>query len=303
MQIKQLEYAREISLCGSITEVAEKMYISRQALSESIKLLEKELGFIIFQRSNKGVVPTEEGQAFLKDLDIILPLVADWSHLAVKQKEKIPIKIFVQHSLGNILSDPEFFEAIERLSNLKVEWETIAGGDILEQVKNEMTSIGLLMPSLHGKTLLRLKELAVSSNDLIIEAVTESKICVVLNKQNELCEKSELSLTDLNGMYFVRKKASSSIESMKQIAMATGNEGYIFPEGIDIFSFLAKNNNAFAFLPETIIKNNIYIQNGELTIRYLDNEWSEKRTFYLIYHRQYGEKMKYVLEIMRDYFK
>ena len=54
MQIKQLEYAREISLCGSITEVAEKMYISRQALSESIKLLEKELNMLVMLAAEYG---------------------------------------------------------------------------------------------------------------------------------------------------------------------------------------------------------------------------------------------------------
>lgn len=46
----------------SVTKAAESLYLSRQALSQSLKTMEKELGFPLFTRTNSGLVPTKEGE-------------------------------------------------------------------------------------------------------------------------------------------------------------------------------------------------------------------------------------------------
>lgn len=69
MQVRQFEYVREIAATGSITQAAQKLFVSKQALSEMLKLLEEELGFRIFERSSRGVKPTKAGEKFLLDLE------------------------------------------------------------------------------------------------------------------------------------------------------------------------------------------------------------------------------------------
>ena len=62
MTLEQLTYLIELSRHHSISEAADALYITQSALSMSLGTLEKELGLTLFDRSNKGISPTEEGQ-------------------------------------------------------------------------------------------------------------------------------------------------------------------------------------------------------------------------------------------------
>lgn len=52
---------------GSISRAAEASFISQQAVSHSLRELEKKLGGALFQRSSNGVVPTALGKALYED--------------------------------------------------------------------------------------------------------------------------------------------------------------------------------------------------------------------------------------------
>lgn len=66
MQITQLEYLVDLSETYSITNTAKRFYITQQAVSNSIKSLELELGVQLLNRSKKGVTFTPEGNLVLK---------------------------------------------------------------------------------------------------------------------------------------------------------------------------------------------------------------------------------------------
>jgi DNA-binding transcriptional LysR family regulator len=61
-----MEYIIEVVQCGSINKAAQNLYLSQPNLSNSIKALERELGFQIFIRKNSGIELTPEGTEFLK---------------------------------------------------------------------------------------------------------------------------------------------------------------------------------------------------------------------------------------------
>ena len=65
MNVNQLKYILAVAGSSSMREAATKLYISQPALSSSIMELENELGILIFERSNKGIVLTDAGQEFL----------------------------------------------------------------------------------------------------------------------------------------------------------------------------------------------------------------------------------------------
>ncbi len=69
MNLQQFRYAIEIYKSQSINKAATNLFISQPALSQSIKELENDLGFAIFERSNKGVSPTPEGYTFLNSIE------------------------------------------------------------------------------------------------------------------------------------------------------------------------------------------------------------------------------------------
>ena len=65
MTLQQLKYAITVAETGTITESANKLYISQPSLTNAIHELEKEMNIIIFNRTNKGISISKEGEDFL----------------------------------------------------------------------------------------------------------------------------------------------------------------------------------------------------------------------------------------------
>ena len=65
MTLQQLRYVTAVADCGSMNEAAKTLFVSQPGLSGAIKELEEETGIEIFKRTNKGVLPTPEGEEFL----------------------------------------------------------------------------------------------------------------------------------------------------------------------------------------------------------------------------------------------
>jgi len=67
MNSDQLHYLIELSKSPSINLASQKLHITPQALSTAIKKLETELGFLLLDRSFKGVSLTENGQWLVRE--------------------------------------------------------------------------------------------------------------------------------------------------------------------------------------------------------------------------------------------
>jgi len=61
MKLKQLEYVAAIAEYGSILNASRHIYVSQPSISTAVQELESELGFEIFMRTSKGIIPTERG--------------------------------------------------------------------------------------------------------------------------------------------------------------------------------------------------------------------------------------------------
>lgn len=58
-----------VATIGNITKAAQELMISQPAVSKSIKSLEEQLGGVLFRRTKRGVVLTEEGREFYKYIE------------------------------------------------------------------------------------------------------------------------------------------------------------------------------------------------------------------------------------------
>ena len=81
MNIDQLKYFADLAKTNSITNTAKRMFISQQALSESIKRLENEVGCTLVNRSKTGVEFTDDGKLILDYAQKILEL-----HVEIEQQ-------------------------------------------------------------------------------------------------------------------------------------------------------------------------------------------------------------------------
>ena len=65
LTFQQLRYAVGIANIGSFSKAAESMFISQPSLTAAVHDLEREIGITVFNRTNRGVTLTPEGEEFI----------------------------------------------------------------------------------------------------------------------------------------------------------------------------------------------------------------------------------------------
>ncbi len=81
MNTLHLKYAVEVERAGSITQAADNLFMAKPNLSKAIRELGEGLGITIFERTPRGVVPTEKGVEFLRRAKEILGVVKEMESL------------------------------------------------------------------------------------------------------------------------------------------------------------------------------------------------------------------------------
>lgn len=80
MKIQQLEFVIAVAQEGSITKASRKLAIAQPNISSSLKELELEIGFKIFQRMPDGMDLTPEGKVFLQKAQHIVNAIQELRH-------------------------------------------------------------------------------------------------------------------------------------------------------------------------------------------------------------------------------
>ena len=102
MKISSLNYFVAIAETGSVNQAAKKLYIAQPSLTKSIKLMENELGVILFERNKSGMQLTPEGEKIYKEARIILDYYNGWKKLA-NDNESMTIYAYSHISLVGFL--------------------------------------------------------------------------------------------------------------------------------------------------------------------------------------------------------
>ena len=74
MEFHELQYILTIAKYGKISYAARELYIAQSSLSQFLKAYEDKLGFQLFTRTNRGMIPTEKGELFLSTARQIMNL-------------------------------------------------------------------------------------------------------------------------------------------------------------------------------------------------------------------------------------
>lgn len=82
MNLRDLHYFVVLAEVKHFGEAAKRCYVSQPTLSMQIKKLEETLGVILFERTNKQVLLTDQGQALLGRAKKILTLIDEMKELA-----------------------------------------------------------------------------------------------------------------------------------------------------------------------------------------------------------------------------
>ena len=144
MNINQLKYVLEVAASSSMREAASKLFVTQPALSASIRELEEELGILIFNRTNKGISLTPEGNEFLvyaKKSVGQYEILEDRYLSANRDRERFSVS--TQHYNFAIRS---FTEVIRKLGPEKFLFSIheTKTRDVLEQVRDMKSEVGIV---------------------------------------------------------------------------------------------------------------------------------------------------------------
>lgn len=185
MTLQQLLYFVTAVECGNITAAAEKLYISQPSLSNAIHNLEKEMGVVVFSRSNKGVVLTHEGEELLSfSRNLLEQAEVMKEHFGTGEKRSPRFSVSCQHysfAVNAFVELVKKFDA-DQYSFILRETQT---GEIIDDVANGNSEIGIIYLSESNEEVL--KKL-IKKNELVYTELFSAKPHVFICKDHPLAQ-------------------------------------------------------------------------------------------------------------------
>lgn len=195
MTLQQLKYVITISKSGSMHTAADELFITQPNLSKAIKDLELEMGITIFNRTNKGVLLTDDGTKFLSYARQVVEQ-ANLLEDIYKNKESIK-RIFAISSQHYGFVVNAFVKLVETLGKDTYEFSLreCKTYDVINDVKDGRSEFGVIYFSRFNSEIMKK---VISSNGLSYEFLFEAKPHVLLSKNHPLANKERLTLDDLD---------------------------------------------------------------------------------------------------------
>ena len=195
MTLQQLKYVIIISKSGSMHTAADELFITQPNLSKAIKDLEAEMGITIFNRTNKGVLLTDDGTKFLSYARQVVEQ-ANLLEDIYKNKESIK-RIFAISSQHYGFVVNAFVKLVETLGKDIYEFSLreCKTYDVINDVKDGRSELGVIYFSRFNSEIMKK---VISANGLSYEFLFEAKPHVLLSKNHPLASKESLTLDDLD---------------------------------------------------------------------------------------------------------
>ncbi|MBB2482515.1 LysR family transcriptional regulator [Bacillus sp. APMAM] len=186
MNLEQLQYIVEISKSGSLTMAAQKSHITLSAISQSISLLESELGVTLFSRSRgQSAAPTPEGKVIIEKAAEILMKVNELKEEANSFNHTLSGELRIATIPGPTHLLVETVARFKKdFPNVKIEIFEKGPKEIIENILSNKMDIGLMVLD---------EDYIPKNSDLVFETVLEGKMVVAVNKDSHLS--SEKSVT------------------------------------------------------------------------------------------------------------
>jgi DNA-binding transcriptional LysR family regulator len=272
MSPRQLEYFLEIYNQRSIKKAAEKLIISPQAVSKTIKEIEEELQVELFIRGKKALEPTIEAE-FLKNHAI--KILEEYEKInCIKSFTQRENKVLTIYSVDGFLQyvTIKFIEDFQKtFPEILLNIIEITEKDIVEKLEKRDIDTAIITRSL--------------DNEIFnCTYLYSNKNCLVINKDNPLAKKSAISQEDLDkqpiaGKGFAYSCYSSNIKKLfqrsinPQIKLETTNDSLIIKMAehnlaigitLDYIAFSANSENVVIkpFKEEGQVRNVFWIENN-----------------------------------------
>ena len=250
MTLQQLKYVTTIANIGSISEAAKRLFVSQPSLTKAIKELEKEMGITIFDRTNKGITVSKEGERFLGYARQVLEQAALLEEQYKSQSGgKKQFSVSTQHYSFAVNAFVELLKGAE-IDQYDVSLRETQTYEIIDDVAHMKSEIGLLYYNDFNRPVL---EKLIHTNELTFTELFTAHPHIFIGKTHPLAHKEEVSMDELeeypyisfeqgdhNSFYFseeifstvVRPKHIRVRDRASLFSLLLGLDGYTVSSGV-----------------------------------------------------------------------
>lgn len=194
MTLQQLRYIVTVAETGNITEAAKRLFISQPSLTNAIHELEKEMQITIFNRTNRGVSISNEGDIFLSYARQVLEQTSLLEEKFLNKKEqRSKFSVSCQHYSFAVNA---FVDVIREFGGTTYDFtlRETQTYEIIEDVHRLKSEIGILYTSSKNEeVILKL----IRQNGLTFEPLFVAKPHVFIYSEHPLATKEILTLDEL----------------------------------------------------------------------------------------------------------
>lgn len=250
MTLQQLKYVTTIANIGSISEAAKRLFVSQPSLTKAIKELEKEMGITIFDRTNKGITVSKEGERFLGYARQVLEQAALLEEQYKSQSGgKKQFSMSTQHYSFAVNAFVELLKGAE-IDQYDVSLRETQTYEIIDDVAHMKSEIGLLYYNDFNRPVL---EKLIHTNELTFTELFTAHPHIFIGKTHPLAHKEVVSMDELeeypyisfeqgdhNSFYFseeifstvVRPKHIRVRDRASLFSLLLGLDGYTVSSGV-----------------------------------------------------------------------
>ena len=250
MTLQQLKYVTTIANIGSISEAAKRLFVSQPSLTKAIKELEKEMGITIFDRTNKGITVSKEGERFLGYARQVLEQAALLEEQYKSQSGgKKQFSVSTQHYSFAVNAFIELLKGAG-IDQYDVSLRETQTYEIIDDVAHMKSEIGLLYYNDFNRPVL---EKLIHTNELTFTELFTAHPHIFIGKTHPLAHKEVVSMDELeeypyisfeqgdhNSFYFseeifstvVRPKHIRVRDRASLFSLLLGLDGYTVSSGV-----------------------------------------------------------------------
>lgn len=195
LTLKQFQYFIKIVEEGSFTAASEKLFIAQSALSRQIKLLEEEIDFKLFDRTDKKVKLTTAGEVFYKKIKDNMHYLNEIIGVSKNIAEGKNRQIKIAHSSSIVMDDKkvQILKEISLKRKINFEINTLSSEHQVLALLNGEIDIGLIRPPVRH-----------TLEDVNVIKLYEEPLMVAVHiDHTKFTNKEKLEVQDLKEEYFV----------------------------------------------------------------------------------------------------
>lgn len=197
MNTQHLQYVVEIERMRSISQAAENLFIGQPNLSRILHDMEDTLGFKIFERTSRGVRPTERGTIFLQHAKSILREMDSIEALGPRRPVANRLRICIPRSAAMLDLTSEFIATLPEDQNLDVAIRECHARKALELLANGEVEIGIIRFRSEYRDYF---DEQTSARGLSFELLSKYHYLVTMNQSHPLAGRSSVLRTELDGL-------------------------------------------------------------------------------------------------------